>query len=738
MRALPAALALLMVVAALPAASAQDAGAAPSAARRVLDDPSGDLAATAAGNAAGNPAGRFAAADLTGLSVVESKDDLTFLLTVASLTTSPEAPFAESSVYAVDFAYADSLFRVQFVRQVFDHATYSGRAFEYDAGRQAFAPIEQVVVSADPSSNTLSATVPRSIILDKHGSAPFPGRVLTGFHVSSTALSTSFLSSISLGPAGGQAVPYTGMRDSMPDAGNGSLDLPIALGLVQGGNARLTSEVPTRASNGEATTMVFTVNATNLGPKQRFHLATVGAPAMWQVDLPSDLIEVPAQSTVAFPVLVSQPFAHQHGLFLSFTVEMTGLDHPGDVGRVQLGVRYTQPPQPAGHHDTLYLHTFTNPDVDPTFATAFGTALGFDPSNLYFNTLTPDEDENDAKAPVGGSSMGFTQDVPPLQRYTWIVPLSPALQMGLDFDLARHGTLKLALDTTLPMQGASMSGRIVHTVPDGRRCDSQRPGGNRGCSLDDFFFGAGTHATAALVGPSPAKDVAANTKGSALELPIVGTPAGDYLVFDPSATLAIQLNLTMVRADGFFGPRDAPKIEGGEMVLPLIEYHDPVTQVFTSLGSLMIMVDGEQQRMVNPGKTALYNLKLMNHGATDASYDLEVSGAQASWSRILGDRRVSIPAGSERQLGVAVIAPPTAADGDQADLVLSAVDAKDPSARTLARLLTTVDTDAEHPDDSALVPGLDQQLHAKKSPTLEPAVLALAVAALALALRRRR
>jgi MYXO-CTERM domain-containing protein len=484
--------------------------------------------------------------------------------------------------------------------------------------------------------------------------------------------------------------------------------------------------------------MLYTLNATNHAPKQRFHLTTAGAPATWQVDLPSDLIEIPEKSTLAFPVLVSQPFAHQHGTFLSFTVEMAGLDHPQDVGRVQLGVRYMQPPQPAGHHDTLFLHTFKNDDVDPTFATAFGTAFGFDPSNLYFNTLTPDEDENDAKVPVGGTALGFTQGVPPLQQYTWVVPLSPALAMGLDFDLARQGDLKLAMDTTLPMQGASMTGRIVHTIPDGRTCNSNRPNGNRGCVLDDYLFGAGAHLTAARIGPSPSQDVAADSRGTLFEMPVAATPAGDYLAFEPSATLAIQLNVTMVRADPFFGPKDMPRIEGGEMVLPLVEYHDPVTQVFTSLGSLMITVQGEQQRMVNPGKTALYDLDLMNHGKDAVTYDLDVSGPGSSWATVVGDRRVTVPAGTTKPLGIAVTAPVSAVDGDQSDVVLAAVDVKDPSARTLARLLTTVDTDAAHPDDSARVPGLVSQLTAKKSPGVPAEALLAALAVAAVALRRRR
>ncbi|MEA3166157.1 MAG: hypothetical protein QOJ26_1026 [Thermoplasmata archaeon] len=738
MRAVQLVLALLMVVGGLPIVSAQE-DSAPQAPVLLLEDVSADIQFQAAGTPTGNPAGRFAATDLRSLAVEELKDDLVFRLGVASLSTSPEAPFAENTMYTVDFGYGAKLYRVLYYRTVADQPRYFARAYEYDAGRGAYSAMEQLVMTVDPASNTLAATVPRAILLDENGAAPFPGRVLTGFHAASSSLSMSWLNGVQFGPVPvpAQSVPPTQAGDKMPDSGNGTLDLSIKLGLLQAGNARLTATIPARASNGEANTFVFEVNATNLGPKQRFSLSTHGVPATWQVDLPSDLIELPAQSTVTFPVLISTPFAHQHGSFQNFIVEMAGLEHTGDVGRVQLGIRYTATPQPAGHHDTVYLHTLAS-EGDATFNTLFGTAFGFDPSALYFNTLKPEEDPNDSKAAVGGTSMGFTQSLPPMQAYTWFIPLSPALAMGLDFDLTRTGTLNLDLDTVLPMQGAQMTGRIVHTIPDGRRCDQNRPQvGNRECSRDDYYFGAGEHITAAQMATAAAVDVPPNSVGNSFVLTVAGTDGGDYITFNPDATLALQLNLTFLRADGFLGPKDMPKIHGGEMVLPLIEYHDPVDQVFTSLSSLMITVSGEQQRMVNPGKTALYELSLMNHGANDATYNLEVSGSSLPWARILGERRDTVPAGQSRPLGIAVTAPAGATDGEVADLVLAAIDANDPTARTLARLLTTVDTDAEHPDDTARVPGLADQLTTKDSPGLAP-LAGLAVLGLVAVARRRR
>lgn len=736
MRALPALLALLMVAGGFPMAQAQEASV-PPAPVLVLEDPASDIQVRAAGIDVGNPAGRFAATDLKSLAVEEQKDDLVFRLAVGSLSASPELPYAENTLYTVDFAYGANIYRVLFYRVVAEAPHYFARLYQFDPGRGAFAPLEQLVMTVDVAGSTLSATVPRGILLDENGAAPFPGRVLTGFHAASTALSTSWLDGRDFGPLGPQQIPPTQAGDLMPNTGNGTIDLPIQLGLRQSGNARLLAEIPARASNGEANTFVFEVNATNLGPAQRFSLVTNGVPASWQVDLPSDLIELPEAGTVTFPVLVSTPFAHQHGSFQSFQVEMTGVDNPNDVGRLQLGIRYVATPQPAGHHDTLYLHSFV-PEGDATFTLLFSTLFGFDPNQLFFNTLRPEEDPNDSKLPVGGLSMGFTQSIPPQQRYTWLIPLSPALELGLDFDLGRTGTMNLGVNTLLPLLGAQMEGRIVHTIPDGRRCDSNRPQASRECSLDDRLFGAGTHVTAAkMTGPGPV-DVALNAVEAPFELVIAGMPEGDYLPFHPDATLAIQLNLTFLRADAFFGPKDAPKIAGGEMVLPLIEYHDPVDQVFSSLSSLMIVVHGGQERMVNPGKTALYDLGLMNHGTEDSTYDLEVSGSRLPWTRILGERRVTVPAGETRQLGIAVTAPSNAADGDVADLVLAAIDASDPSARTLARLLTTVDTEAEHPDDSAKVPGLDAALSEKDTPT-PPPLAALAILALAaLTVRRRK
>jgi hypothetical protein len=736
MRGVPVLLAFLLAAGAL---ASLPAGQAQAASINLLEDSSGDIQTMVAGNPLGPPAGRFAATDLVGLSVEETSSDIVFRLAVGSVGVSPEAPFAESTMYTVDFAHVSEVYRVMMYRMTTgaSAAQYGGRLYSFDEGRDTYTPLERLVVSADASTNTVSAAVPRVLLLDQQGAAPFPGRVLAGFWAQSASMGLSDRP-IPFPPDSSTAVPDTGVRDAMPNEGVGPLDFMIRLGLQQSGAARLSALTPVRSSNGEATTFVFPVNASNFGPAQRFQVRAVGAPPTWQVDLPSALVELAANSTQTLPVLVSMPFAHQHGTLSSFTVEMVGLDRPDDIGRVQLGVRFVQPPQPAGHHDTQYLHTF-GVEGDQTFTTVFSTLFGFDPNQMYFNTLTPDEDPNDAKAPVGGFSLGgIGTTVPPQTTYLWTVPLSPGLALGLDFDLLREGAMKVAVNTVVPMTGAVLSGRVVHTIPDSRNCDGGFGRDRDDCQFDDFFFGAGAHITAATIGPGAPQDVGANTNGALFEAPIRATPAGDYIPFHPDATLGLQLNLTFTTVDPFIGPDTAPKVAGGELVLPLLEYHDPVDQVFSSLSSLMIHVRGDQERLVNPGKTAVFDLELMNHAAETASFDLELTGTGSSWARILGDRRVTLPGGSSRALGIAVTAPADAADGQSADLVFAAVDTSDPAARTLARLVTTVDTEAEHRDDSALVPGLSDALSKKGSPGAGLPLAVVALAALAVAFARRR
>lgn len=733
-RATVAALAVALFVLPLPFVAAQEPDLL------VLEDKKGDVKLIAAGNMVGDPGGRFPANDLVALRVEETPDSFIVRLEVADLAAAGETPL-ESTVYFVDFSHGGMTYRVLFYRQAGQTPQYGGQLEVYDPGQDDYGGGQRLTVTADPAHNVIEAAVPRDVLLDEMGAAPFPGRVLDGFRASSASIGWRN-EPLCFPVASCTPVPQTAVIDAMPDSGAGDVDVPVKLGLAQSGYARLASQTPVRASNGEATTFLFEVLAANLDANlHRFALAAVGVPANWQVHLPSDLVELDANMASVLPILVTTPFGHNHGTFQDFRVEMTSLDDPNAVGRVQLGVRYMATPQPAGHHNQLYLHA-AKATGDQTFDDLGATIFGFDPQHLYFNTLTPDEDDNDAKEPVGGSAVrdsDFPPSVPstvPSAKYTWNVPLSPGLAMGLDFDPTVTGTIRVLVDSIMPLPGAVLDGRIIHVIPI--PCDSDDEDCNEGQGQGQSQSRGGIRTTAANLLPSKAVEVSANAQGVAFETTIQATPEGDYLSFEAGATLTLQLNLTFARPDPTFGPHDIPKVSGGMMTLPLLEYHDPVDQVFSSMAGLMIHVEGAQQRLANAGDTAVFDLALMNHADAGASYHLELSGPGTEWAEILGDVHITVAAGETRPLAIAVRVPKASAEGDMADLILTAVDAADPTQRTLARLVVIVDEGADHPDDSARIKALDDQLTDKKVPGLALPAIAGLIALAALLGRRRR
>ncbi len=717
-----AGLALLLVP--LPTSQAQAPGTL------LIEDAANDVQVAVGDNAAGSPAGRYAAVDLRSISMEEAEALLTFHLVTTDLDAT-EPPFIESSFYTINFAYGINQYRVLLYRfSTGQEYHYAGTFEAYDPAQQDFNRLGSVAVSTDMAASMISAVVPRALVLDEYGAEPFPGRVLTGFHVTAAGFGRDWDGNIDFPPGSQTTVPTTQVEDRMPYSGNGTIDFPITIGLAQTGHARLESEIPVRSSNGEATTFVYQVTAYNLGDMaDRFLVSTSLVPVAWEVQVPDEPIELKAGESTLFPVLVTTPFAHKHGEFASMIVEMKSMRDPTAVGRVEIGIRYNAIPQPAGHHDQVWLHS-RQASYDQV-RQAWEAARGNDGTSAFMNAA--EVDDLDQKIPV--SPRLSRGDDAGQMRFTWIVYLSPALDMGLDFDLARTGTIEVAFNTALPVPAASLSGRLVHFDPS---MDDGRGGGGGlggGSQNDEFWFGNGLPTVLATLTPTLAQDMGANGQDIAFETQIVATPESDFKPYVKDASLALQIDITGTGARPFFGPTDEPKLAGGSMQLPLEEYHDPVDQVFNSMPTLMLDVVGKQQREVNPGRTVVYQLNLMNHGDAADAYHFELSGPNAPWARLLAGNHVELAAGASVLVPVAVTAPATALDGDAADVVVKATSMADSQLKTLARLLTTVDTDAEHADEAQLAAELEGG-NAKQAPG--PAVFLLLVGLAALAVARRR
>ena len=720
---LTAALLLALALLVPTPAAAQEPSAAAVA---LLEDPAGDVEAYANGSPAtavpaGNDLGE--ALDLRGLAAQETP--LEVLLTLSATSVDPGALSVLAIEYLVQFRHVDVTYQLS----IFAYTNlgggppmYAGELTILDASGFG-SHVASVPVTADQAAGTMTAALPRAALVDAEGAAPFPGRTLDGFRASAGYLEGA---SLSLGSAGQSPLPY--VADHMPDEGEGLVPLPIVHGLAQTGALRLSSEEPFRASNGEASTFVFRVNATNVGGDEHVaSFAVAGAPASWEVRTP-ELVRLPPGETVELPIVVRTAFAHAHGSSTALTLELASQDDPGSVGRIQIGLRYPAIAQPAGHHNELYLHNIDTSD-DPVFlalGTALGAVAGGDGVRFpYVNTAPPEADEQDDKTPVTGQYCGLRvagDNDTVGSSYCWRAPLLPALEMGLDFDLAAEGAYSIPIHSMYPQPGARVEGRIVYYAPLEQ-------------SDDPFAFFFQEPIVVAELLASERTDLLVN-QGHVFTGVIKATEEGELIPYARGAGLELQVELLNARPDNFYlGPKLEPQLSpGGFLRLPLLEYEDPVDEAYAAASALHLVLDGDSRRDANPGDTVVYTVTLHNADAQAHDVALALVGSNREWGTLLDDDGFRLDADGGRTVRIAVTVPADALDEDRADLVLEAASRDDLSARALLRLVTTVDTDAEHADDAALLAGAAAP---KDAPAGAASALALAVLGLAGLARRR-
>lgn len=670
--------------------------AAPTLAQvQVLEDSDGD-AVVRLGGLADAPTGFYPSTttDLLGFTISEVPQAFTFDLSVADLDPDTEVE-GDVTFYNVDFNHADRAYRLNYIRQNLGGGVfYGGQVQVYDAARQQYVfHFGDVDFDVDTGRSILSMVVPRDALLDGNGTAPTVGRDFTLFR--------AFARSSTFGIEGGAPIR---VDDAMPDDGFG-LDYAVEQGIQQQGHGRLFSDNPVRASNGEEATFVFYVQAVNLAPEDdRFALATEGVPNGWTVTLPASVIRIDGNSTQRFPVLVSTPFSHSHGNFEDFILTLTSQSDSSSVGRLQMGIRYLEVPQPAGHHDRLWIHAEAS-----RFQNFFSPVLGVE-NIAYFNAIDDDGRTDDslqvAPQGYGGGPNG--------NEYRWDLYLEPGLQLGLDFDLDRTGVIDVDFVSDMPMDGVVLTGRLSHYL-----------GG-----LD------GKETVLAEIASTTPKPLSGTSTFSSIITP---TAASDFIPYTQEAALVLHLTLRDAGAPAILGfdaagPRLLP---GGELTLPLFEYRDPVENVFNDLAGIELAPSGRAEKYVNPGETVLLNLTLTNSGAVDDVFTLRVNGTNQEWAQLLGDTEVFVATGASRPVIVAVSAPSGALDGDIVDLIVTAASAAEPTISGQARVVAVVDDLLDRDDESHLIDGLKSDLTKdKQSPG--PGLALLMVGLLALARRAKR
>jgi hypothetical protein len=652
--------------------------------------------------------------DLISLNVTEEPSDFRFVVGVTDIKPSSDSTGAADDGVAmvIMFRHNDRFFEIQLQRSLPGLAEFSWAQLLYrDSATAAWSDVgHDALIVVDTDANTYAVTIPREDLADAKGAAPFPGRSLDQFEVHAENLLGN--PDIQLINGVGTAVPAKA-ADDMPDSGTESACVPITLGISQSGHAILRSAEPYRASNGENTTFLYSIKAKNTGSAaDSFRLNATMVPPGWSVVLPVTHLELNDSEEVDVPVIANIPFAHLHGTVASFVIEMKSATDPQTVGRIQMGVRYLAIPQPAGHHNTLYFHSraFTG-----TFSSTFGTVFCCN-SQAFMDAADKLNDDAGINVP-GNNAGGNIRGNMPTTIYEWQIPLDPSLQMGLQFATKGVAHIEFPVQSQIPLSGVVMSAAVFLDT-----------------NSNQFFFGSGDPSKGVfwLNGTAPV-DMAQGATVK-LEGDLTMAHAGLKVPYDKNNNLRLWVRIEGVGPPTFFGgPVDPVLVPGGQISnLPLLEYKDEIHQVLATVSGPALTPLTSQEANVNPGRSHLFRASVANDGDDAKTISMDVSGTHAEWATVAPT--VTVQPHSTATADLLVTAPANAAAGQAADLIWQAYDSAHPEARGLLRIVTTVNTTMDIPDQAKSATGLPG---GKTSPGIEMAAL-VAVLALAVPVARRR
>lgn len=505
-----------------------------------VEDAEGDLRAESQDQSAPVMGPAYASIDLTAFDVVEEKDAFTFTLHMADIGV-PEEGAPDGTLCDLSFTHNARAFRIRLHRLLSALDAGYGALYVRD-GEGAWESHSEadLTTTVDAAADTVTYRIARGDLADADGAAPFPGRSLEAVQVACS----NGTGSSSFAPGLVDLQVPARVRDDLPDPGATALAWPIAIGARQSGHALLTSLQPFRASNGEETTIAYNVTAHNLGSSaDDFVLVARDVPPSVDITLASDRLHLGAGETMPFTVWVSVPFAHQHGATTSFLLELASASDPGSVGRIELGVRYLSVPQPSGHHDTLYLHSFGEQGVTDTVAKTAPGVYGVDG---YMNTLQDDPGDSGDGLPFSGGSDGVTED-----KHDYSIGLSPSLLLGLDADLSRVGEAMFQFGSRVDMD-LTVSAEVI-------------------------VYGGGDLVTLATLEATKATPNAAGDRYTVTG-PLAPQPEADLIPFAPGLQLSLEVHVVNT-APSALGVDSPWLLTGSWLRLPLLDYQDAASDL---------------------------------------------------------------------------------------------------------------------------------------------------------------
>jgi len=695
---------LLMIV---PAAAAQAGSGAAEEVR--ISDPSGDVIIRNANQNVSAPAGTYQHVDLRSVWIsneTETSFEVGFRLERWEDPTNGQD--ASSRYVQAGFSFLEQSYAAQFgpgldgtpcppnqgtlIRGRFDGAS-SHRVGKY--------PCLNATVEA--ATAIVHLEIPKNLIKSHNGLPLQIGDSITR-----------------LGARAAQLAGFGLASDRAPDEGFGDAFVLRRGVTTAGGDLSLLTKVPVRASNGESTTMVFRVRVANQGTEE--HVVSIAADVAnpeWQVRVPPRL-RVPAQSAVDFPAILSMNFSHEHGTTQFFTVTATSLSDPTDTTKIELGVHWLEIPQPAGHHDRLWIHS--SPRSDHPYDQVNNI------QRVWMNSVETDPRGQATQVEIPGhtyypcSHPQFTGCATDTQMW-WQMGLDPALQIGLDLDESRPGSMEVRIRPTMPANRATVNVTLYYCDPN--------------ATLRSYDLRCSNAQTMEVLAGQSSPDVLVANTEKTFVVPLHVNASIGQVAFEPGRNLQLFIRLRADTPQGASAHYRAPNAmlvpRGSELTLPLFEYHDPIDQSFQDIASIQLDALDAFDKPVNAGHSVVFRFDLTNVGAEAHELELSAEGINAEWARIHEGDRLRLGPQERRQVTVIVEAPDDAQAGERAELFFVAESTRDPSIVTLGRIRATV-VDYEVPDETpTLAVGGDSD-----TPAPAAAWTLAAVTALAFLLRRRR
>ncbi len=688
--------AALVVVLALSMAWGAAAQSEGADARVVVEDPTGDVQVEYTGVQEPAPEG-FEHVDLVQVWMgPENVAHVEFGLELQSWTNERgEEPL--SRTLRIHFSFADQIHRLEVRSCREEPFTLS---VVTDPAGYSSSHVGCVPGAIDEEVGIARADVAKSLIRDRNGTS-----VRYGTHIDDVSAYASTVVA-GVGFCTGLWNCTAWAYDRAPDTGAEGR-LAIENGLQGVGHLQVVSPHAIRFSNGESTTLVYRVLIDNFGSEEdAVFLEAEDVPEEWDLRYPPRLI-VPGGGSVEFPVIVSFGFSHRHGETIEFNLTAQSTVDPASHAWTHLGVHWPEIPQPAGHHNIVYLHSRSEASQEQ--------------ERLWMNPLPEDPDPDADGEPVP-SYVLYSNETHTYRP--WVVPLVPGLHIGLDFDLDREGTASLAVSTGAPVQNGYVEAWLLHCQPGnetGRSVSGQEcPGGS-------------WHALAS--GQSTKQSWGGDTRQDFV-VPLTPTAYSDLVPYaGPASNMLLEVRLMKENDDalGLSSSMPSAQLHTKEtsLDLPLREYHDPIDQAYHGVGLLSLVPSGPFEKPVNPSETVVFPFNLTNDAPRTMDVALSAEGHNAEWARWAGEQGFALEPGEKRALQLVVVAPEVAVDGERAEVFAVASQVDDAAVVAISRLRASVVQAVDVPDekdqvrdgDDRTVPGI-------------PATMVLAILVAALAIRR--